>query len=99
MTRSMMSVNALFPEPKQLRTGPLDWSEPAVHWFTDSTRPEACASRDAVNSWYAEFPDDDAKFAARLTSRVDVDHYQALDELYVYHLLRQRHGDVRYEEG
>lgn len=99
MTHSMMPVTAPFPEPKQSRTGALGWSEPAVHWFTDSTRPEACASRDAVNSWYAEFPDGDAKFAARLTSRVDVDHYQALDELYVYHLLCQRHGDVRYEEG
>lgn len=99
MTQSMMPVRTPFPEPKQPRTGPLGWSEPAVHWFTDSTRPEAVASRDAVNSWYAEFPDRDAKFAARLTSEVDVDHYQALDELYVYHLLCQRHGDVRYEEG
>lgn len=99
MTQSMMPVSAPFLEPEQPRTGPLGWAEPAVHWFKDSTRPEAVASRDVVNSWYDEFPDREAKFAARLTSEVDVDHYQALDELHVHHLLRQRHGDVRYEEG
>lgn len=34
----------------------------------------------------------------RLRSEVDADHYQALDELHVHHLLRQRYGDIRYEE-
>lgn len=90
---------ALFDEPVEPRTSPLGRIEPAVHWFSESTRPEAVASRDVINRWYEAFPDPDGKFAARLISEVDVDHYQALDELYVHHVLRQRCDDVRYEEG
>ena len=89
----------LFAEPAEPRTTPLGWVEPAVHWFTESTRPEAVASRAVVNAWYADFPDADGKFAARLRSEVDVDHHQALDELHVHHVLRQTHDDVRYDVG
>lgn len=92
------SQTPLFDEPTKVRTGPLGWIEPAVHWFTESTRPEAVASREVVNGWYREFPDPDGRFAARLRSKVNVDHYQALDELYVYHLLRHTH-DIHYEVG
>lgn len=89
----------LFAEPESERTRPLGWLEPAVHWLTESTRPEAVASRTTINAWYEGFPDPDGRFAARLRSEVDVDYYQVLDELYVHHLLKQRHDDVRYEEG
>ena len=93
------TLGLLFPEPATARTGALGWTEAAVHWFTESTRDIAIASRVKVNQWYSDFPDADGKFAARLTSEVDVDHHQALDELYVHHLLRRRWDDVRYEEG
>lgn len=89
----------LFPEPLQQRTSPLGWTEPAVHWFTESTRLEAAASRALVNACYALFPDHDGRFAARLYSEIDVDHHQALDELHIHHVLRQTHHDVRYEVG
>jgi hypothetical protein len=90
-------VPPLFTEPTEPRTTALGWVEPAVHWFTESTRPEAVASRQVVNDWYREFPDPSGKFAARLRSQNDVDHHQALDELHIHHLLRQTHDDVRYE--
>ena len=92
-------MSPLFSEPAVSRTTPLGYIEPAVHWFTDTTRPEAEASREAVNRWYEDFPDPDGKFANRLRSENDIDHYQALDELYVHHLLRRLHDDVRYEVG
>lgn len=95
----MTAESLLFPEPPVPRTSALGRVEPAVHWFTESTRPEASASRATVNRWYAEIDDPDGRFARRLRSEVDVDHHQALDELHVHHLLRRSHEDVRYEEG
>ena len=73
--------------------------EPSVHWYTESTRPEAVASRRAVNAWYDAFPDCDGSFRDRLRSEVDVDHHQALDELFVHSHLSADFDDVRYEEG
>jgi hypothetical protein len=70
-----------------------------VHWYTESTRPEAVLARSQLNEWYCGFDDPDDKFAARLRSEVDADHLQAIDELYVHQLLRLRWEDVRYEEG
>lgn len=92
-------MSLLFPEPQRARMGPLGAVEPAVRWFTESTRPEAVASRRTVNEWYKTFPDSGSKLAASLASERNDTHRQALDELYVHHLLRQRFGDVRYEEG
>ena len=89
----------LFPEPANPRTRPLGWIEPAVHWFTESTRAEAVTSRAVVNGWYAEFPDPERRLAERLRSELDRDHYQALDELHVHHILQQHNDDIRYEEG
>jgi hypothetical protein len=97
--RIEVSVSRLFPEPSQARTRPLGGTEPAVHWFTESTRPQAVASREVVDGWYQDFPDPESKLATNLRSEVDVTHNQALDELYVHHLLRQQFDDVRYEEG
>ncbi len=88
-----------FREPVSPRLGRLGRLEPGVHWFTESTRPEAVRSREVVNQWYRDFPDDDGRFRVRLCSEVDVDHYQAVDELYVYSLLSGSGIDVRYEEA
>ncbi|MGA9278889.1 hypothetical protein [Ilumatobacter sp.] len=89
----------LFDEPKTPRTAWLGSSEPAVRWYSEATRDEAVASRGAVNTWYASFPDSDGIFAARLRSENDIDHRQALDELFIHQLLRKTHPDIRYEEG
>jgi hypothetical protein len=97
-TRTLVTVT-LFPEPPKPRIRPLGRVEPAVHWFTESTRPEAQMSRETVNRWYEELDDADGGFAQRLRSELDVDHYQTLDELFVHHLLRSRHQDVLYEEA
>lgn len=89
----------LFSEPMVPRTTWLGWDEPRVHWLTECSHAEAIVSRAVVNAWYDGFPDRDGQFAQRLRSEVDVDHLQALDELYMHQALRQRHDDVRYEEG
>lgn len=94
-----IGAQPLFLEPPSERVSPIGRVEPAVHWLTESTRPEASASRRTVNRWYATFPDADGRMAARLRSERDVDHHQALDELHVHHLLRRSSDDVRYEEG
>jgi hypothetical protein len=92
-------ISMLFPEPQHARTRHLGRVEPYVHWFTESTRPEASKARAVVNRWYEDFPDHDGRLAARLRSESDADHHQALDELHLHHLLAQQHDDVRYEEG
>lgn len=88
----------LFSEPASPRDGALGWTEPAVHWLTDITRPEAVEARHVVNEWYADFPDPGGRLAATLRSEEDYKHYQALDELYVHSQLRSVHDDIRYEE-
>lgn len=88
----------LFPEPSRPRTKPLGNAEPAVHWLTEGTWPEALASRAAINDWYASFPDRDGNFAARLRSEVDADHYQSIDELFLYSRLTTNGLEARYEE-
>jgi hypothetical protein len=89
----------LFPEPCPTRNGALGMVEPAVHWYTTITREEAVGSRATLNRWYADFPDPDGALAARLRSETDSEHFQAIDELVVHHILRQRWSDVRYEEN
>lgn len=93
------SDTALFPEPATLRTAWLGWVEPVVHWYTEVTRGEAAVGRSNINAWYAQFNDPNGTVAARLRSEVDVLHKQALDELFVHHLLGRRSTDLRYEEG
>lgn len=90
---------ALFPTPASPRTDRLGQIEPAVHWFTTSTRDEAHASRKYVNEWYKRFADSGGRLAATLRSDNNRHHFQALDELYVYHLLSENFTDIRYEEG
>lgn len=99
MMKVMTRPLDLFATPTSARTGPLGHAEPTVHWYTESTRPEADASRALVNHWYRLLPDPDGRVADRLRSEQDVDHLQAIDELLAHHLLRIRSVDVRYEEG
>ena len=98
MVLGTSTVPDLFPEPATPRNGAMGMVEPAVQWYTEITRDIAVASRATLNSWYANFPDPDGKFAAKLRSEKDSEHHQAIDELVVHHLLRQRWSDVRYEE-
>ena len=88
----------LFSEPVASRTTWLGWGEPKVHWLTECSHPEAVSGRAVVNDWYDDFPDRDGRLAQRLRSEVDVDHLQAVDELFVHQALRRCHDDVRYEE-
>jgi hypothetical protein len=94
-----MADQVLFPEPTTERTRPLGYTEPVVHFLTEVTWPEARTARHNVNDWYRNFPDGTGKFRERLQSEDNTDHTQALDELYVHHLLSRRFSDVRYEEG
>ena len=94
-----MKIQPLFPEPPDANTRPMGWIESPAHYLSVSTRAEAIAYRAYVNRWYESFADPNGAFAARLRSEVDVDHYQALDELFVHHLLLRRYRDIRYEEG
>lgn len=92
------SSSPLFDEPHVERLGPMGHAEPRVNWFLTSTRPEASRSRANVNRWYRALPDQDGAFASRLRSGRDVDHLQAIDELYVHHLLASPLRMIAYEE-
>lgn len=98
-TRPSTASDVLFPEPATPRTTQMGWGEPRVHWLSECTTPDAVSARATVNAWYDDFPDHGGRLAQHLRSTTDVAHLQALDELFVHHLLRQRHQDVRYEEG
>lgn len=89
----------LFPEPVCPRSGPTGYAEPSVNWFKQSTTTEAAQCRTFLNDWYAHFPDIDGNFAARLRSEDDVDHSQAVDELFAFRLLSDGDFEVRYEEN
>jgi hypothetical protein len=71
----------LFPEPQVPRTGALGYVEPAVHWLTSITRPEAVAERAILNQWYADFPDPDHRLGQRLKSEDNTEHHGAVAEL------------------
>lgn len=88
----------LFDEPSQARLGPMGHAEPQVNWLLTSTRAQAKRSRETVNSWYEAFPDHDGRLARRLRSPKDATHGQAVDELFVHHLLVRPGRLVRYEE-
>lgn len=99
MSRHVPVESVVFPEPTSARETALGWVEPSVHWLTQVTTPEAVVSRRHVNDWARSFPPHQrVGFESRLRSEVDIDHYSALDELFVHRLLRERHEDVRYEE-
>lgn len=97
-----MADQPLFPEPAAERATPLGHTEPDVHFLTDSTTDLAKLARANVNAWYEEMREHDEhdSVAIRLRSENDIAHKQALDELFVHHLLRQNQTrEIRYEEG
>lgn len=87
----------LFDEPTEPRTAALNIGEPAVNFLIESTWPEARAARAVVNGWYREFPSKN-QIAPRLRAQSDVDHYGAIDELFVHSLIPKIGTDIRYEE-
>jgi hypothetical protein len=93
-----MTQHIAFPEPTVPRETPLGSAEPVVNWYLESTRREAAAGRAQINQLYASFPDPSGLFLARLRSANNADHLGALDELFVYERMAQRHR-VAYEEG
>ena len=88
----------LFEEPSSPGPGQFARTDPLVSWYSRSTRPEAKQSRVIVNGWYAVFPDEGGRLAARLRSRDNPTHVAALSELFIHNELKMHHGDVRYEE-
>src|SRR3954447_22370654 len=86
---------AVLPEPTQDVDGE---ATNMGEWLRTSLAPEAVAARGLVNEWYATFQDRDGMVASRLSSGSDDALLQALDELYVFHLLSST-CEVRYEEG
>jgi hypothetical protein len=95
----MKPRQVLFPEPATERDTALDWDEPLVHFTKEVTWPDAIADRAVLNAWYEDFPDENDRLAAKLSSEDNSDHRGAVYELLAYRLLSQRHEDVRYEEG
>ena len=90
-------ADPFFPEPATPRTAALGIGEPAVNFFLQSTWDEARASRFIVNGWYQHFPNKD-QIGPRLRAPDDVDHYGAIDELFVHSILRESGSQIRYEE-
>jgi hypothetical protein len=66
-------------------------------WYRHSGSLEARAARQDINTWYAVFPDRDGMLLGNLQGDSDIGIQQAMDELYVYHLLARSH-QARYEE-
>lgn len=73
-------------------------AEPAVNWLLSSTRPEAVTARRNINTWLAAFPEPERLWTS-LTSSRNQQHYQAIDELFVHHVLAHSGLDARYEEN
>jgi hypothetical protein len=63
------------------------------------TWSEATSARNYINSWYERFPDQDGRFGRMLLSEDNEQHYGAMDELFIHHLLDRVVEEVRYEEG
>jgi hypothetical protein len=74
-------------------------AEPAVHFLTESTKPEAQKGRERINAWYANFPDTEGKLRRTITSRIDRVHYAGLDEVFIHQKLLETGLDVHYEVG
>jgi hypothetical protein len=102
-TASLRAVIARPPEPL-----PLVFDEPInasdgpfngyADWLRTSGTAEAQAAREDINAWYAAFPDRDRMVLSRLQGDDEIGILQALDELYVHHLLSASPYEARYEE-
>lgn len=84
----------IFAEPEDPSDGPFGG---LAAWYRNSASSEARAARETINAWYAAFADRDTMVMSRLQSDNDSKILQAIDELYVHHLLSQS-CEPRYEE-
>jgi hypothetical protein len=84
----------IFIEPVEPVDGPFNG---LASWIRRSGAPEARAARETINGWYASFNDRDSMVLSRLQGDGDAEILQAVDELYVHHLLSQS-CQPRYEE-
>ena len=90
-----MRSSLIFDEPSAPRVGPF---QSTGDWYLHSDSPEARAARSEINKWYSTFPDRDGMVLSRLRGNDEIGAAQALDELYVHHLL-SGYCEARYEEG
>jgi hypothetical protein len=84
----------VFHEPLEPREGPFGG---LADWYRHSGSLEARAARRDINAWYAVFPDRDGMLLGNLQGDSDIGIQQAMDELYVHHLLSTSYH-ARYEE-
>lgn len=65
------------------------WANEA-EWLQGSEQPEAQTARENLNSWFADYPAEDAaEMKARLLKTNDATHYGAASELFVFALYRR----------
>jgi hypothetical protein len=84
----------VFDEPLDPSEGPFDR---LADWYRRSSSLEARAARSDINTWYAAFPDRKGMLLGNLRSDNDIGIQQAIDELYVHHLLSDSY-QATYEE-
>jgi hypothetical protein len=89
-----MPATPVFNEPSESCDGPFDG---VSNWLQASTSLEARMARNQINASYAGFSDRSEMVLSRLRGDNNAGVYQALDELYVHHLL-SRACEARYEE-
>jgi len=84
----------IFAEPTDLYDGPFKGLADVLR---RSGSAQARAARETINNWYEAFVDRRGMVSSRLRSDKDTEILQAVDELYVHHLLSQP-CQPRYEE-
>ena len=89
-----MPSACVFEEPLDPSEGPFDG---LADWWRRASSLEARAARSDVNTWYAAFPDRMGMLLGNLRSNSDISIQQAIDELYVHHLLSDSY-QATYEE-
>src|SRR5689334_11988523 len=68
-----------------------------AEWLRKADSEDARAARRHINEWYEDFPDRSSMVLSRLRGETNEAILQALDELYVGHLLRLA-CEITYEE-
>lgn len=90
-------MKPVFPEPEVPRVEALGVGEPAVNFLVQSTWKVAIEARSVINGWARHFPAR-SQIEQRLKASNDIDHYGAIDELFIHSLLANMNSDIRYEE-
>jgi hypothetical protein len=86
-------MSDVFDEPSVAYEGPYAGKK---SWLKNSGTPEAVEARRTINEWYATFPDRSGMVKSRLLGKDELGCLQAIDELYIHHLLPG--PEVTYEE-